>query len=71
MKKLEDLGIPRGCVSEILTNDLRMKRPAGKFVLSQKHKEFRAIVAQDLLDTVKSDRLLQKGLNWKQISPIR
>ena len=59
MRELEeDLGIPRTIVSEILTEELGKKRVAAKFVprlLSRQQKEFRAAVAQDLLETAKND----------------
>ena len=54
----EDLGIPRTIVSRILTEDLGKKRVAAKFVprlLSREQKEFRAAVAQDLLETANND----------------
>jgi len=54
----EDLGIPRTIVSEILTEELGKKRVAAKFVprlLSRQQKEFRAAVAQDLLETSNND----------------
>jgi len=59
VRELEEaLGIPRTIASEILTQDLGKKRVAAKFVprlLSQEQKEFRADVAQDLLDTGNKD----------------
>ena len=59
MRELEeDLGIPRTIVSQILTEDLGKKRVAAKFVtqlLSREQKEFRAAVAQDLLETTNND----------------
>jgi hypothetical protein len=48
----EDLGISQTVVSEILSEDFGTNHLAAKFVpwlLSQKQKEFRAEVAQDLL----------------------
>ena len=54
MQELEDLAIPRNCVSPILTEDLGTERVEAKLVprlLSQDQKEFRAETAQDLLDT--------------------
>jgi len=54
----EDLGIPKTSVSEILTEDLGMKRVAAKFIprlLSQEQKEFRAEVAEDLLQNSIND----------------
>ena len=54
----EDLGIPRTVVSEILTKDLGKKSVAAKLVprlLSLERKEFRAAVAQDLLETANKD----------------
>ena len=54
----EDLGIARTIVSQILTEDLGKKRVAAKFVprlLSREQKEFRAAVAQDLLETTNND----------------
>jgi len=58
VQELEDLGIPRTIVSQILTEDLGKKRVAEKFVprlLSREQKEFRAAVAQDLLETANND----------------
>ena len=59
MRELEeDLGIPRAVVSEIFMEDLGMNHVAAKFVLhllSEKQKEFRAEVAQDLLETSNND----------------
>jgi len=54
----ENLGIPRTIVSQILTEDLGRKRVAAKFdpwLLSREQKEFRAAVAQDLLETANND----------------
>jgi len=52
LRELEDLGIPRDIVSEILMEDLG-KKLAAKFLqlLSQQQKELHAEVAQDLLET--------------------
>ena len=59
VRELEgDLGIPRTIVSQILIKDLGKKRVAAKFVprlLSREQKEFRAAVAQDLLETANND----------------
>ena len=58
MRELEDLGIPRTIVSQILTEDPGKKRVAAKFVpwlLSRQQKEFRAAVAQYLLETANND----------------
>ena len=52
VRELEDLGISRTIVSQILTEDLGKKHVAAKVVprlLSREQKEFRAAVAQDLL----------------------
>jgi hypothetical protein len=54
----EDLVIPWTVVSEILTEEFGMKRVVAKFVLqllSHEQKEFRAEVAQDLLETSNND----------------
>jgi hypothetical protein len=54
----EDLGIPRTIVSEILMEELGMKRVVAKFVprlLSQEQMELRAKVAQDLIETTNND----------------
>jgi len=54
----EDVGIPWTIVSKILTEDLGKKRVAAKFVprlLSREQKEFRAAVAEDLLETANND----------------
>ena len=59
----EDLGIPLTIVSQILTEDLGKKRVAAKFVprlLSREQKEFRAAVAQHLLETANNDPDLLK-----------
>jgi hypothetical protein len=56
-------GIPWTIVSEILTEDLGTKCAAAKFVprlLSQEQKEFRAEIAQDLLETANKDPHLPK-----------
>ena len=55
VRELEkDLGIPKTIVSEILTQDLGMRRVVAKFVpriLLPEQKELRATVANDLLQT--------------------
>jgi len=59
----EDLGIPWTIVSQILTEDLGKIRVAAKFVpplLSREQKEFRAAVAQDLLETANDPHFLRK-----------
>jgi hypothetical protein len=58
VRELEDHRIPRTIVSEILTEDLGMKRVVAKSVprlLSQQQKEFCAEVTQDLLETANKD----------------
>ena len=56
MRELEaDLGIPKTTVSEILTQDLGMKRVAAKFIpwlLLPEQKEHRAAVANDLIQII-------------------
>jgi hypothetical protein len=56
--RIKGLGIPGTIVSEILTEDLDKKCVAAKFVsllLSKEQKEFRAEVAQDMLETTNKD----------------
>jgi hypothetical protein len=59
VRELEEaLRIPRTIVSETLTEDLGKTCVAAKFVprlLSKEQREFRAEVAQDLLETTKQD----------------
>jgi hypothetical protein len=61
----EALGIPRTIVSEILMEDLGKKYVAAKFVpqlLSKEQKEFRAEVAQDMLETTNKDPDFPKNI---------
>ena len=59
MRELEaDLGIPKTTVSKILTQDLGMKRVMKKFIpllLLPEQKEYRAAVANDLIQTVTNE----------------
>ena len=64
------LGVPKTTVSEILMQDLGMKRVMGKFVLwiwLPEQKEYRAAVASDLIQTVTSEpHFLKKVITLKE-----
>ena len=59
VRELEsDLGIPKTTVSEILMQDLGMKRVVAKFIpqlLPPEQKEHRAAVANDLIQTATNE----------------
>jgi hypothetical protein len=64
VRELEDLGIPRTIVPQILPDDLGKKRVAAKFVprLLSREQEFRAAVSQDLLETANDPDFLKKDI---------